>query len=954
MTAFRAAETMKMTNTPAQRRFSKRTGAAARVFRPATGNLRRTLAAFAAAAAIALPLAGSARDGAALDALNAPGAASATNAAWTPHSAANNTISNARGGLEFRAHRAASNHVERAFAGSLAAVSCALQAGATNSPALLSLAWPAGDFIQFGLNSPVPGRLNVRETLGTYPHDYDLGPAAPGEWQFVKIELARDCVRYLGSKDGRKFKELLVSRRPGRFEGSPKTVSVGQDAAGKLFQRPTPWLESVPAAPTRVSWAREVRVEALPPAREAATAPELAALAERERDGAGELELVAAGDPSFESVSRHFPAIKWSREVVGVKDHPFDIGVAADGSLQLTADIAHVAKPEGRFEIDGRPFGAGKSCSKTLLHGWMPVVVAAASQDGLRLEQTVFGWSKGFSPDEPLAGYVRLRAENRGAQAVTTGVRFVVRGVTNPPAPADWQVRLEPGAGDSVCVRVPYAVAGAALEKISVAEFETRLAEVTNQWAALIREGERFEIPEARVRNAYRAWLAYSFLNVARRNGVLEVCDGSGFYGKVYGYSAALFCNALDLYGYPRLAETYCDSLLSFMHTNGLLAVNFGDTDTGTALWVMAEHYRLTRDGNWLRGVAPKMGLMCDWIIQQRRAALAEAEKGPAVSKGLIRYRPYADLLHPAADYFSNGYLWKGLDATARVFEEAGLTNDAANLRREADAYLKDIQSSMDAAVFVDRGMKILPLVPDTRELWKESNESANGYYGIIAPCLLEIGCPAPSDPKARLLTDALEQRGGLVAGISQFHRMADHAYTYGYWLNALERDEVKRAILGLYGSLAYGMSRDTYAAVECTSIRTGENYWMLPHTYSNTQQLRLLRNLLVREEGSRLWLGQAIPRPWLAPGQQVAVNAAPTTFGEVSYRIEAMSERGARVQLSPPTRNPPEEIALRLRNPGRRAIAGVRPDVGGVTVAGDTLFIRGARAPMELEVTFN
>ena len=88
---------------------------------------------------------------------------------------------------------------------------------------------------------------------------------------------------------------------------------------------------------------------------------------------------------------------------------------------------------------------------------------------------------------------------------------------------------------------------------------------------------------------------------------------GLGFYNEVYGYSAALYCNCLDLYGYEKLADTYCHSLLSFLHPDGLLAVNFGDTDTGAALWMMAEHYRLTRDKDWLRQNAPKMRQMCGW-----------------------------------------------------------------------------------------------------------------------------------------------------------------------------------------------------------------------------------------------------------------------------------------------------------------------------------------------------
>jgi len=50
-----------------------------------------------------------------------------------------------------------------------------------------------------------------------------------------------------------------------------------------------------------------------------------------------------------------------------------------------------------------------------------------------------------------------------------------------------------------------------------------------------------------------------------------------------------------------------------------------------------------------------------------------------------------------------------------------------------------------------NRGMAILPAISDTRELWKESNGSANGYYGIIAPCMLEgrAMCTTPSISRA-------------------------------------------------------------------------------------------------------------------------------------------------------------------------------------------------------------
>lgn len=910
---------------------------------------------------------------------------------WTKHLVSGNGIETADGSLKFSARANTITYVEHGLSNDLIRVSCALKSAA--APALLGLHWDESNFLQFGLNAPVGGKLNVREVLGTYPHDYEFA-RNQSEWQFVAIELARDCIRYLTSRDGKTFETIQVRPRPERFSAAPKLLVVGAEIGGKIFARPSPWLAKPSTETVNTAWVRDMQVEPLEKAKSTATSAERRQLVLQERDLIGEQELAAAGDPTFDSVSQHLPAMKWSREVVGVKDHPFDIGVAPDGSLQLNNDIASYKNATAHFEINGYRFGSQNvSCKKSLQNGWMPIVSMCNEHDGLQIEQTVFGWTKNFSADEPLLGLVQINVRNVLPRTNSVSLSFVINAASNAPAPLKWQFDLAANEEKNVFMRVPYDILKSSAEEISAEEFHDKLAATESYWNKLIAERSRFEIPEPRVQNAYRAWLAYNFLNVARRNGVDEVCDGSGFYGKVYGYSAALYCNALDLMGYHSLAGHYCDALLSFAHTNGLLAVNFGDTDTGTALWVIAEHFRLTRDTDWLRQRAPQMRKMCEWIIEQRHAALANADKEPAVTRGLIRYRPYADLLHPAADYFSNGYLWKGLDATAKVFAEAGIDGggDApgaksdrgalaarntpsvswrrgvaatscdeasppltSGLQREADAYFKDIQASMNSAVFTDHGQKILPMIPDSHELWKESDGSADGYYGIIAPCLLEIGLPAVDDQKSKLITDTLEQRGGLVAGVAQFHRMADHAYTYGYWLNCLQRDDMKRAILGLYGSLAYGMSRDTYAAVECTSIQTGENYWMLPHTYSNTQQLRLLRNMLVREDGDSLWLGQAIPRDWLAPGKRVAVNDAPTTFGPVSYAIEPNSDGSMNVKLSPSTRQSPKEILLRVREPNQRRIARVKTTgTAKVKFSGETIRLSEISSPIAMEVFF-
>jgi hypothetical protein len=84
---------------------------------------------------------------------------------------------------------------------------------------------------------------------------------------------------------------------------------------------------------------------------------------------------------------------------------------------------------------------------------------------------------------------------------------------------------------------------------------------------------------------------------------------------------------------------------------------------------------------------------------------------------------------------------------------------------------------------------------------------------------------------------------------------------------------------------------------------------------------------MLVREDAAgHLWIGQAMPRPWLEAGQTVEIRDAPTIFGPVSCRIESGAD-GCRVSINLKARSrfsPKPIILLRLRDPGSRPIAAV------------------------------
>jgi hypothetical protein len=322
---------------------------------------------------------------------------------------------------------------------------------------------------------------------------------------------------------------------------------------------------------------------------------------------------------------------------------------------------------------------------------------------------------------------------------------------------------------------------------------------------------------------------------------------------------------------------------------------------------------------------------------------------------GLIKFSPYCDFQTPCFDYFGDAYCAAGMETAAAAFKAAGLDAEAERIAKETALYRADILASMDAAIIERGGMRILPMEPETLRLLKDSRWRGGGYYGLIASCMLESGLLAPEDPRALTVMDFIRKKGGLILGMSEFAGGIDHAYTYGYWMNCLRRGLAEPVILGFYGSLAYGMSRETFAGVEVTHLKTGDNEATLPHLYSCTQQLRLLRGMLLREEGSDLVIGGAIPRPWLGDGKTIEVERAPTFFGPLAFRLRSEIAAGRIVaRIECPAARPARSIFLRLRPPGSPAIRGI--DVQGEargSFSGDTVRLDAPRGVVEITVRY-
>ncbi len=718
-------------------------------------------------------------------------------------------------------------------------------------------------------------------------------------------------------------------------------------------------------------------------------------------DPVAQIELAAPGDPTFESVAGHYPMLRYPREALGVLESAREFVVTAGGEVVLNNYPPNKVGGGEAYSWPARENGAtiyfvlGPAATKVryaqgnppdakrLADGYLPIVSVPYSFQGVEFRQTLFAWSEGMDPDGRLWAHVGLEMKNPTDAAIQLEVAQEALCGIKPRKVAlgAWKFDLAPGDTRRLCLRIPrdgclpdaeiteespefekrarsarlpFCGGFEGVEPVEPTDFDRRLGEAAATWRQRLARAATVRVPESRVNDAHRVWLAYVFTNIDKEGELYFPHDGSGFYELVWGIAAIQACRALDMWGYPDEAGKCLDSIRTLVRPDGELKTAFGLSDSGTLLVALEDHYRYTQDRAWLERAADTIERMANWAIA-RRAKEKEGQTSGSPNYGMIKYQPSGDYPEPDFSFLSDTALCVGLEAAARSLRVVGRADQSQRVAAEAAAYRQDIEAALRRSMFERDGQRLLPILPASRAWLARANYGATGYYSLFASLILDTEFLAADDPHAALLTSALEQRGGLCAGVCTFFDYIDHGFTYGYWLEMLKRNEPRKAILGLYGSLAYGMSRTTYSGVECTRIESGNNVLTLPHLRSGAHQLKLLRMMLVREDGERLVLAQAAPRHWLKPGQRVDVQGAPTMFGPVSYTVESAAEGGQiTVALSPPVRNPPREIQVFVRHPEgqpiRRVLANGQPLD---TFDADSVRVRDARQPLTLRLEY-
>lgn len=522
-----------------------------------------------------------------------------------------------------------------------------------------------------------------------------------------------------------------------------------------------------------------------------------------------------------------------------------------------------------------------------------------------------------------------------------------------------WSLPMKPGQACDLDFFIP-SITPTSPEQLAILRrhnFDTNSRRICETWRKLTSGGARIETPEPWINGFYRAHARHLLVNCFSDmyDDSLYAHVGTFSYG-AYPNESVMMIADLDRRGFHDEARRCLDGFVrhqgsvkflgDYTSTEGLLYGANGhemgnyNKSHGYVLWGLAEHWKMTHDRAWLDRVAPAMIAACEWIIRERAATMhPDADGSKPIEYGFLPRGSLEDVTDFWYWQATNSATAWGFLAAADALSDAGRP-EAARLRGEAAAYRDDVmrgltEARIRAPVVPLRDGTYVPHFPSNLHTRGRSEgwvrETLEGpmfllYYGLIAP----------DDPAARwILADyednlfisdkygyaipAFDRFWFSRGGFSMQANLLDCPPSY------LDRDQVRHFLRAYFNAFASGFYPGTKMLVEHALPELG--YIKGDHFKSSdeAQSNGWLRLMFIRENGDSLYLGQAIPRYWMKPGNHASIENAPTEFGPMSLHFTA-GDGGDTItaELEPPRRNPPSRIYLRFRHPESRRIESV------------------------------
>jgi hypothetical protein len=619
----------------------------------------------------------------------------------------------------------------------------------------------------------------------------------------------------------------------------------------------------------------------------------------------------------------------------------------ADGS-QIVSEMANGARLTVGVGPGGRErYGSCRSRlgSPALYRGYLPVLQTSyVDAQGVRYSQESF--AARIPQTRSLVSFLRLWVDPRGSDRKVAHVRFTSsvahlrrvgyslrhgkrtrllfsRGGRFDGSSLVYTLRREPRMIYVAWLNRP---AVARPVKLGRTAYERTRESLARYWERRLSEGAELVVPEQRVFDAER--------NLLIQNMLMSWRYSLGNPYDRFSWELVDVGEVMGDYGYRTIERAV---LRKAFHQPSA----FPNRTTGERMVGSAHYYRLFGSPAFVAAVTPSL----------RKAVKRFDQQLTTGGKGLLNRERYGtDLGLGVYGIHSQAVALLGLRGMAAVWAATGypaLAQQASLVAAKLEAGLREAVRS--SATWLPDGSLFVPIaLVDGKELpYDNLTDSRRGsYWNLVMPYALATGVFPPGSSEATGLLKYLQHHGSRFLGLVRFRaHSGGHNPGYrapgtddAYGLNVVrflaDNGQAAQLVLSLYGKLGADMTPGTFVAGEGATVGPvrGEYYRSMfrpPNSASNAFFLETLRLMLVHETAgangapSGLELAYSTPRSWLRAGRRIVVRHARTSFGPVSYSLEAGRD-SIRVRLDAPRAASLRTLRLRLRLPDGERITGV------------------------------
>ena len=510
-----------------------------------------------------------------------------------------------------------------------------------------------------------------------------------------------------------------------------------------------------------------------------------------------------------------------------------------------------------------------------------------------------------------------------------TGRVFSVSRLNGKPLPQEQMaVLLRPGETATFEFFLPHrAIPRERAFRLRELDFASRLEECREFWRQKLALGGRIEVPEKRINDQVKAGRLHLDLIVYGLEPEGTLAPTIGLY-PAFGTESGPIILFFESLGWHDVARRSLHFFLEKQHEDGFMQ-NYGSVviETGCVLWLLGEHYRYTRDDEWVAQIAPRVLRSCEYIINGLQMNRREELRGRGF--GMLA-GPIGDDMDSGRYYVNNGYAYVGLSRAAEMLAHCE-PEQSERLANEARALRGDIRTALIEALAEG------PVVPLGDGSWCPSAAAWPGYPGPL--CLFAEGGDWYSHmafpyrdsvhgPMRLIFQEVIAPDEEMVAFLLNYHSelmFTRHvAFSQPYFSRHdfvhLKRGEVKPFLKTYYNALAAMADRQTYTFCEHPDAvykphKTQEEAWFLMQT----------RWMLYMEDGETLKLLPGVPRAWLEDGKRIVLDEVSSYFGPLSLHVESRLGKGRiEARVACPSDRRPKRVAIRLPHPQGRKAASV------------------------------